>query len=279
MKHVKYNWHLFLTAIMFLTRLPMPKNIPHSNELLQGSSRYFSWVGIFIGLCGGLVLAGLGYFFSPALSIIGSMIATLLLTGAFHEDGLADCFDAFGGGWSKEKILTIMKDSRLGTFGVVGLVMALALKFSLLLELSSYFPIYVVAFLLLPAHALSRLLAVTVMQQLSYVQDIDLSKSKPLANRKLTQKEIVIATLGAAIPLTALLILLPQPNFYLNPGTVLQIPKRLILLLLPALVLRYFAVRFFKKWIGGYTGDCLGATQQICELGFYLGCLLLWRSI
>lgn len=279
MKQIKHNWYLFLTAIMFLTRLPVPKNIPHSQDLLQGSARYFSWVGIFIGLFGALVFAGLGYFFSPAFSIIGSMITTLFVTGAFHEDGLADCFDAFGGGWTKEKILTIMKDSRLGTFGVVGVVMALALKFILLLELCGYFPVYVVAFLLIPAHAMSRLFAVTVMQQLPYVQDIDTSKSKPLANRKLYPREILIATIGAAVPLTALLLLLPQPNFFLHPSSVLHIPKRLIILLLPMLLLRYLAVRFFKKWIGGYTGDCLGATQQICELGFYLGCLLLWRSI
>ncbi|MFX7768368.1 adenosylcobinamide-GDP ribazoletransferase, partial [Acinetobacter baumannii] len=85
-------------------------NLPHSYTHLQGSARYFSWVGICIGAAAAIAFFLTHLFFSTALAIILSMITTLLITGAFHEDGLADCFDAFGGGWSKEQILTIMKD-------------------------------------------------------------------------------------------------------------------------------------------------------------------------
>jgi adenosylcobinamide-GDP ribazoletransferase len=217
--------------------------------------------------------------FSTALAIILSMVTTLIITGAFHEDGLADCFDAFGGGWSKDKILTIMKDSRLGTYGVIGLLVSLSLKYTLLLDLSSATSAVEMIFILITAHAFSRMMAVTVMQQLNYVQDIDISKSKPLANQKLLLNEVITVTLGAAVPLTALLFYCTPQSLISNPSAVIKIPYRLFLLLAPALFLRYLAVRFFNKWIGGYTGDCLGATQQICEIGFYIGCLLLWKSI
>jgi adenosylcobinamide-GDP ribazoletransferase len=276
---IRYHWHLFLTAIMFLTRIPVPKNLPHSQSLLQGAARYFSWVGILIGGSAAFIYWVTHYFFSPALSVLLSMITTLLITGAFHEDGLADCFDAFGGGWNKEKILTIMKDSRLGTYGVIGLVAALSLKFILLYDIAADVPLKNMILLLITAHTFSRLMAVTVMQQLTYVQDIDLSKSKPLANEQLSTWEIIIATLGAAIPLTLLLFFLLPISLLENPGMVLKIPFQLFILLAPALIFRNRAIKFFKKWIGGYTGDCLGATQQICEIGFYFGYLLLWKSI
>jgi adenosylcobinamide-GDP ribazoletransferase len=278
-KVIKHNIHLFLTAIMFLTRIPVPKNLPHSDAHLQGSARYFSWVGIGVGAAASIVFLLAHLFFSTALAIILSMVTTLIITGAFHEDGLADCFDAFGGGWSKDKILTIMKDSRLGTYGVIGLLVSLSLKYTLLLDLSSATSAVEMIFILITAHAFSRMMAVTVMQQLNYVQDIDISKSKPLANQKLLLNEVITVTLGAAVPLTALLFYCTPQSLISNPSAVIKIPYRLFLLLAPALFLRYLAVRFFNKWIGGYTGDCLGATQQICEIGFYIGCLLLWKSI
>jgi len=276
---IRYQCHLLLTAIMFLTRIPVPKNLPHSPALLQGAARYFSWVGILIGISAATVYSISHYFFSPALSVLLSMISTLIITGAFHEDGLADCFDAFGGGWSKERILTIMKDSRLGTYGVIGLVASLGLKFLLLFDIAIAVPTKNIFVLLITAHACSRLMAVSVMQQLTYVQDIDLSKSKPLANERLTTVEIIIATIGAAIPLTTLIFIVLPASSFENTDMVFKIPFMLCILIAPAFILRYIAVKFFKKWIGGYTGDCLGATQQICEIGFYFGYLLLWKSI
>ncbi len=96
---------VFLTAVMFFTRIPVPKNIDHSRYMLQRSARYFSWVGILVGAIGAVIFFLAAKIFSPALSIAFSMLATILTTGAFHEDGFADCCDAFGGGWTKEKIL------------------------------------------------------------------------------------------------------------------------------------------------------------------------------
>ncbi|MDD2794005.1 MAG: adenosylcobinamide-GDP ribazoletransferase [Sediminibacterium sp.] len=278
---MKYQWLIFRTALMFFTRIPVGVNLPYSTSHLQASARYFSWVGILVGIVGGAVLLFANQLFSPALSIAFSMLATILLTGSFHEDGLADCCDAFGGGWTAEKILTIMKDSRLGTYGVVGLISALSFKFLLLLELFNYFPVTTVAMVLIAGHSSSRFFSTTIMQQLPYVQDIDSSKSKPLADRRLTKTELLVSVTGAVLPL-----LLLYSGDYLNP-TILKFTNTLmnptvyflLVALIPPVIALFFAARFFKKWIGGYTGDCLGATQQICEIAFYIGCLLLWKFI
>ena len=278
------QWLLFRTAIMFLTRLPVGKNLPYSKDQLQASARYFSWVGIVVGLIGGLIFACLSFYFSPALSTVFSMLVTIIITGSFHEDGLADCCDAFGGGWSKEKILTIMKDSRLGTYGVVGLIAVLSTKFILIIELCAAFYIPFVAIIIIAAHSTSRFMAVTVMQQLPYVQDIDTSKSKPLADRALNIQELTILSLGALITLFLVYIIIAPSNLNPTPfsirfsaASIYLFPLFIVLIMLPAIIIRYFAGRFFIRWIGGYTGDCLGATQQLCEIGFYIGCLLLWR--
>lgn len=284
---MKYQWLLFKTALMFFTRIPVG-NLPFAKEHLQASARYFSWVGILIGLVGGLVLWASSFLVSPALAILFSMIATILLTGSFHEDGFADCCDAFGGGWTKEKILTIMKDSRLGTYGVVGLILILSLKFLLLLELMRFFPIELVAVTSIAAHANSRFWATTIMQKLPYVQDIDASKAKPLADRVLTMGEMTVVLTGS---LLSILILFYTIYFFLPIPLQHQIPISfswnflltliifIVSIQMPSFAIQLLAGNYFKKWIGGYTGDCLGATQQVCEIAFYLGCLLLWKFI
>jgi adenosylcobinamide-GDP ribazoletransferase len=251
---------VFFTALMFLTRIPVPKNINHSSAMLQKSARYFSWVGLLVGGIGCLVFFLSQQLFSTTLSIGFSMLATILTTGAFHEDGFADSCDAFGGGWTKEKILTIMKDSRLGTYGVVGLIGILGFKFLLLQQLLALINLQQFLYVMLAAHAISRLMAVSVMQQYQYVQDIDASKSKPLADRKLTPVELVILLLGCLPPL-------------------LFLPPYFLLAIIMMIVVRFFAGRYFYKWIGGYTGDCLGATQQVTELAFYIGIIIILKIL
>lgn len=257
---IKDQLAVFFTALMFFTRIPVPKNIDHSHNMLQRSARYFSWVGLLIGSISAIVFAVTGKLFSPNLAILFSMLAGILTTGAFHEDGFADCCDAFGGGWTKEKILLIMKDSRLGTFGVIGLIGILSFKFLLLGELFNKTSLTELSLLMIAAHSSSRLMAVFIMQQYDYVQDIDLSKSKPLANRKLTTVEMTVAVIGVIIPF-------------------LFLPPVCSLAILPMLIVCRMAGQFFKKWIGGYTGDCLGATQQLTELFFYLGILLITQYL
>jgi adenosylcobinamide-GDP ribazoletransferase len=173
-----------------------------------------------------------------------------LITGAFHEDGLADMADGIGGAFSVEKRLVIMKDSRIGTYGAVTLLMALLLKFTLLVELAMHGSVHLLLSIVLAA-SLSRSLAGSLISALPYVTDSEHSKSKPLAQAQSSSELITLLAIGA-IPLL----------FY---------PSSVVFILLIVLVIfRYL----FKKWllarIGGFTGDCLGAAQQISELLIYI---------
>jgi len=125
MQHIR----IFFTALMFFTRIPCPSWVDHSEEYLNKSSQYFPLVGGIVGAIGLAVLLGALWVLPVPLAVLLSMVATVLATGAFHEDGFADMCDGFGGGWTKEKILDIMQDSRLGTFGAVGLGLLMAVKF------------------------------------------------------------------------------------------------------------------------------------------------------
>ena len=135
---MKKERDIFFTALMFLTRLPVPKNINHAELYLQKSPKYFPLIGWIVGFISVVVFI-IFKFISVDIGVLASIIAGIFTTGCFHEDGFADTCDAFGGGWTKEKILAIMKDSRLGTYGVAGLGLMLTTKFLLVKELVAYF--------------------------------------------------------------------------------------------------------------------------------------------
>ncbi|RFM26616.1 adenosylcobinamide-GDP ribazoletransferase [Deminuibacter soli] len=257
---MKKQLDIFFTALMFFTRIPVPRNIGHGSDMLQKSARYFPLVGWVVGSINAIVWLGASYVFPPTISLLLMMVAGILTTGAFHEDGFADVCDAFGGGWTKEKILLIMKDSRLGTYGVTGLLSILAVKFAALITLAGMLPKFSFPLLLIAAHAGSRLSAVSIMQQYTYVTDADQSKSKPLADRRLHAHELVIALVTGLLPLALL-------------------PLKMLVAVVPVIIARMWLGRYFNKWIGGYTGDCLGATQQVAEVVFYLSCILVWKYI
>ncbi len=193
-----------------------------------------------------------------------------MVTGAFHEDGFADVCDGMGGGWTREKILQIMKDSRIGVFGAIGLMAIFASKFVLLKELSLFAPslahptsspFYNYRYFILgvlAAHSISRLMPVLVMQVADYASNPDQSKSKDLTSRRLSIGGLVMTALPALAPYA----FLPWP---------------FLLTILPALYATYELNRYFRRWIGGYTGDCLGAIQQVTELVIYLGFVIVWR--
>jgi len=265
---MKEQVKIFFTALMFYTRIPCPKWVDHSPDYINKATRYLPLMGYIVGAVAAAVFVGSSILFGTFVSInpvglILSMAATAMLTGAFHEDGFADVCDGFGGGWSKEQILTIMKDSRLGTFGTIGLVLLLATKVALLAPILApraypevYFwgYLFIVLLLMVSGHSLSRLIAATMMYTHSYVRDDEASKAKPVAKN---------------VRLINLLIALP---FGLLPVVLLVVATRnpWLLLTLPACYLaKAWLARFFKRWIGGYTGDCLGATQQVTEVVFY----------
>ncbi len=266
-KIIFYEARLFFTAMMFFTRLPVPRYIDHGSEYLQRSSKYFSWIGVIVGAITALSTFLFLYLFSTQVSVLLGMVTGILATGAFHEDGFADACDAFGGGWTKDKILAIMKDSRLGTFGVIGLIAILSIKFFLLeeiikqLDLTLKFDTHSIVrwfAIIIWSHTLSRFAAVTMLQQYEYVSDTQTSKSKPLASSKLLWHEWIVG----AIPVVILMFLLPFSY----------------LLVLPCvLISRLYLGWYFNKWIGGYTGDCLGAVQQVCEVIIYLTITVIWK--
>ena len=250
--------HIFLNALMFYTRISVPKwiklgNVPYNNEMLNKATIYFPVIGWIVGSICGLVFYVSSLIFStnPEIPILLSMVAGVLTTGAFHEDGFADVCDGFGGGWTKEKILEIMKDSRVGTYGSVGLILIFGLKFFSL----EVFDNQTLVWTLIVAHSLSRFVALSFIFTLDYVREDALSRAKPIA-KKLPLNDLLIALILAILPLFIYIII--TKNFFL-------------LLIIPPLVLLHLYLKYyFKKWIGGYTGDCLGATQQLAEVIIYL---------
>jgi adenosylcobinamide-GDP ribazoletransferase len=166
---MKKELHIFFTALMFYTRIPCPKNIDHNPDYLNKASRYFPLVGWIVGTVAFGAYCLFDYLIGPEIGVLLSMIASILVTGAFHEDGFADVCDGFGGGWTKEKILTIMKDSAIGAYGAIGVVLLLLVKLmsvNMLLRITdvSTLNTYITYFLVfVSVHALSRLAAVSIV--------------------------------------------------------------------------------------------------------------------
>ncbi len=245
---------VFFTAIMFLTRLPVPRWTDHSPEYLREAPRYFPVVGWIVGGFSGLAYWIFARFISVDIGVAASMITGMLVTGCFHEDGFADVCDGMGGGWTKEKILMIMKDSRIGAYGAIGLISILGTKFLLLKAIPFFIPTVVTA------HSVSRLMPVLVMKAGVYAADPDQSKARPLAGPSISGTSDIVAIVLALAPFVLL-------------------PRYFPIVIVPALFVTYGMYRWFFKWIGGYTGDCLGAIQQVTEITVYLGCILLWRYL
>lgn len=247
---MKNQLHIFLNAVMFYTRIPVSRKLPYSDEMLNQATRWFPFIGWIVGGIGAGAFYGLQFVFPVNLAILLSMLATVFVTGAFHEDGFADFCDGFGGGYTKEKILAIMKDSRIGTYGSIGLVGMLATKF---LSLSSI-DVKLIPLMLVAAHALSRLMPVVVIFTSEYARADLESKSKPIGKKGKTTDLLMAIFFGLSL--------------------LAFLPLLFSAIIVPALLL---VTAVFRKYItgklGGYTGDCLGALQQLSEVLFYLGWL------
>ena len=251
-----HELRLFFVALQFLTRLPSPRWVGFEPEWLNQSARHFPAVGLLVGVVAALVLVAGSVVFTPAVAVGLSMAATLLLTGAFHEDGWADTCDALGGGAGvgRERALVIMKDSRIGTYGTVGLVLMLGLKAATLVAL----PLVLAVPALLFAHTASRAAAVALIRWLPYAGDVEHAKAKPLAQR------ISLAGLVVAWAWVLLLcLLLCAAAWRWSEHAVLPSIALGLGLVVAAAV---WCARWFRLRLGGYTGDTLGATQQLSEL-------------
>ncbi|MFN6961577.1 MAG: adenosylcobinamide-GDP ribazoletransferase [Rhodocyclaceae bacterium] len=246
----------FFAALRFFTRIPVPAWVGHSETQLDHAARWFPAIGWIVGGIGAAVTLAAAQGWPPVVAVSLGMAATVWLTGAFHEDGLTDTLDGLGGGRSREQALAIMKDSRIGSFGAIGLVLVLLIKFAALCELLAGggavlpAPIFIAA--LIGSHAVSRLAATTLIFALDYARAE--GKSKPLATR-LTKGELAFAALWGLAPCLGLPF------------------QRVALALALAAFVTGLLARWFERRLGGYTGDCLGATQQSTEIAFYLGLL------
>ena len=247
---IRAELEYFFGAVRFFTRLPVPAWVGHSADALNHSARYLPAVGLVVGGIGAVTFLAASAIWPQSVAVLLAMAATIYATGAFHEDGLSDTADGLGGGWDKARILAIMKDSRVGSYGVIAVVLALLGKFALL----SALPTALVPVVLLAGQALSRFCALLLMAFMDYERDDELSKARPVAGRL-----ALGAGAFAAIFAFAPLCLLPLERAM--AGAVL------------AGVATFWLAAKCRRWLGGYTGDCLGATQQVAEIAFYLGCL------
>ena len=238
-RRLSREWQAFWLAVGFLTRIPMPVKIDYSQQLMNQSSVYFPLVGLLLGGLYAGAYALFSIWWPPLIGVLLVLALHLWLTGAFHEDGMADSADGLGGGYTVERRLEIMKDSRIGTYGAAALMMVLALKVALLTSLSS------VWLGLLIAPAVSRLTPLCLMRWLPYVSDPDTSKSKPVAEG-FSAERLLAASLGVALLAWWYQVLL------------VSLAAVAVVVVLWGYVL--------KKQLGGYTGDALGASVVLSEL-------------
>jgi adenosylcobinamide-GDP ribazoletransferase len=244
----------FFAALRFFTRLPVPAWVGHSQDQLDHATRYFPLIGVLVGAITALVTAAAASVLPISLAIVLGMTASVLLTGAFHEDGFADVCDGFGGGGDKAQVLTIMKDSRVGSYTVVGVGLLLLAKWNALNEIDAAFDWPALPLALVAAHAASRLASASLIFALDYVREDATTKAKPLATRMARHELAIAAVCG------------------LSPCLLLPLAEALTALAAMGIT-TWLLARYFVRRIGGYTGDCLGATQQLAELAFYLGLL------
>lgn len=251
---MKKQIEIFWAAVMFYTRIPCPANIHYSEEYLNKSTRFLPLIGWIVGGISFLAFWISYTLWGVAMAVVISLIAGILLTGAFHEDGFADVFDGFGGGWTQEKILEIMKDSRIGTFGVLALVLLFFTKFWTIHEITIQItdPLELLL-IFVTYHSLARLGAATIIFLSRYARNDEKSKVKPIA-KSYGRAEVIGAYFFGILPLGGL--------------ACLKLTYLLVLLLLGIVIFR--AKQYFEKWLGGYTGDCLGAVEQLSEV-----CILL----
>ncbi len=239
------GWNDFLTALMLLTRIPVGRWCRYSQEAVASSVCYFPLVGALVGALGAAVLWVAHAAVPAKIAVLLSMLATVLATGAFHEDGLADAADGLWGGSTPQRRLEIMKDSRLGSYGAIALWFTLGAKFLLLENLASKQLASALAGGL-AAHCLGRCASVGVLNLLPHV-GFDAGKAQPYC-RRLSRPQLIATLLPPAV---LILVMFDTAAVPVLAATALVV---------------FLSSEFFRRRIGGITGDCLGAAVQITEI-------------
>ncbi|VTS07398.1 adenosylcobinamide-GDP ribazoletransferase [Tuwongella immobilis] len=239
----------FLAAVQFLTRIPVPAYAANADEAKAALRRgviYFPLVGLIVGTITGITLALASSIWPILVAVLLALVIEAWMTGAFHEDAVADFCDAFGGGWTRESILTILRDSRIGSFGTVGLGLALALRVSLLTTLPT--TLWIIASCI-AAGALGRSLGLVMMVMLPPVTDRE-GLAKDLA-QQLAWREVGLGMIFTAVTMVPLLLLSPLAvllALFASAGWVLWL------------------CGYLRRRIGGVTGDCLGFATYVGQL-------------
>jgi adenosylcobinamide-GDP ribazoletransferase len=259
MNRLQHEGRLFFVALQFLTRVPVPAWVDRDGwqpDWLNSAVRHFPLVGALVGAVGAAVALGAQLLWPPLIAATLAVASTLWLTVAFHEDGLADTFDALLGAAPRERALAIMKDSRIGTYGAAALGLSLLLRVLLLTGLLAREPLLAAA-AWLAAHAAGRAAPVVLMTLLRYAGDESHAKAKPLA-REVQRGDAVWAVVTGAAVLAAASLTSPHPSACWGVAA-------------GALAL---LVGVFRHWLlrrlGGYTGDTLGACAQFGEIAVLL---------
>lgn len=250
----EYNWfrqlNLFFVAMGFFTRLPIPAWVLSDENELKKSSRYFGLVGLLIGIVCALVYWSTQQWLPTSVAVLLAMVAGVLVTGGFHEDGLADTADGFIGGKTVEDKLRIMKDNHLGSYGALVLGLTLLLRWQLLVELALFSPWAAITGFIV-AHTLSRVLASSLIFSVKYVTNLDVESSKRLSHDQSLNDLFILLASGIFV------------LFWLNGLAA-------FVLFVSLWALRFSLCKYFRTQIGGYTGDTLDAAQQITEIMCYL---------
>ena len=239
-----------MAAIQFLTRVPVPSFAVAGEEDVSRSAGFFPAVGLLVGAGGCLLYFVTKPLFQPSTCVILVLIYSTLITNGFHEDGLADSIDGFGGGWTREQTLTIMRDSRIGTFGALALIFLVLLKYNLLSMLE--WPRFWRWFLF--ANAASRWSSLPLCMWLSYARPEGQGK---LVARRVSWPAAIVGTLT------------------IGAASLVFAPRTAIVGVTVACTVALLTGLYYRHRLGGITGDCLGATNQLTELALYLVAVLL----
>ena len=248
-----------LTAVTFLTRIPGPRGLGHDPAWLAQSTVYFPGVGVVVGLVGGTVFVLASLAWPPLVAAVLATASTVWITGALHEDALADACDGFGGGWDRAQVLAIMKDSRIGSYGAVGLALVVLAKVAAVATIGESHPALAVRALVV-AHVLARWSSLPIIYALPYRRD-DASTGRPFAASVTTPR----LAMGSVLALGATGLALAPLGAAAGCAV-----------LASAVLVTTAAGRYFKRRLGGMTGDCLGAANQLVELAVYLVLATTW---
>ncbi|MEI8169866.1 MAG: adenosylcobinamide-GDP ribazoletransferase [Rhodoferax sp.] len=271
----------YLLAVQFFTRIPVTGRLAdwvgYSPAMLRASAAHFPGVGWLVGglvsAFSALLLLGLpdGGYSPLVVAALGTALG-VLITGAFHEDGLADVADGLGGSLDRERALIIMKDSRVGAFGAIAVVLALLTKVSLLALLGSVSSL-LMCLALFWAHVVSRTWPLLLIRFMPHVGDAAGSKSKPLADQ-IAAGSLGVAFIWCFMALALAVYAQVAMNIIAVDDDLLPLLKALAGALGASALAFGVMWRWFWTRLQGFTGDCLGTTQQVCEIAFYLGLAL-----